>query len=40
MCFNVMLSWFTVSMVYYGLALNGENLSGKYIWVFGEDIID
>ncbi|XP_076807256.1 organic cation transporter-like protein [Clavelina lepadiformis] len=28
MSFNVMISWFTVSMVFYGLALNGGNLAG------------
>ena len=28
LCFNVMFSWFTVSMVFYGLALNGGNLAG------------
>ena len=31
LCFNVMFSWFTVSMVFYGLALNGGSLSGKSI---------
>ena len=28
LCLNVMFSWFTVSMVFYGLALNGGNLAG------------
>ena len=27
---NTMFSWFTVSMVYYGLILNGARLSGVY----------
>ena len=31
LCFNVMFSWFTVSMVFYGLALNGGNLAGDFI---------
>jgi len=27
--FNIMFTWFTISMVFYGLALNGGNLAGK-----------
>ena len=34
MCFNVMFSWFTVSMVFYGLALNGGNLAGIF-YIYG-----
>ena len=33
-CFNVMFSWFTVSMVFYGLALNGGNLAGEWFIIF------
>ena len=29
-CLNVIFSWFALSMVFYGLALNGGNLAGDF----------
>ena len=32
--FNTLFCWFTVAMVFYGLALNGGNLSGLFLSLF------